>query len=266
MAVLSRLANFIAKQIATPANPPAGSNVLYPKSDDKWYSKSAAGVEVLIGPEAGSNTIPVQTGPPASPGTGQLWWDSDDPGVAPPAAKFPTGVITPVGNTAPAGSLLCDGSTFDSGTYPALAAYLGDTHGTHSGTTYYLPNLCGRVPVGYDQFDPPDSLPNFSLLGRKGGSKFLQQHSHTASTDAQGSHGHTTSGNARYATNTGTGGTGVRLTDIMNALGQTNAIFGWSAGTDAQGSHGHNVTVNNTGGGTEQNVQPFIVLNYVIWT
>ena len=63
--------------------------------------------------------------------------------------------IVPVGTVAlwpatsiPNGWLACDGSTFNSTEYPQLASVLGDTYGQSSGTTYYLPNLKGRVVVG----------------------------------------------------------------------------------------------------------------------
>src|SRR5580765_4574994 len=36
------------KQIATPANPPAGSLRLYPKSDGKYYQLDSAGNEMII--------------------------------------------------------------------------------------------------------------------------------------------------------------------------------------------------------------------------
>jgi hypothetical protein len=48
--------------------------------------------------------------------------------------------------TPPAGWLLCNGGTFSSTTYPALAAVLGDTYGTHAGTTYYLPKFYAPLP------------------------------------------------------------------------------------------------------------------------
>lgn len=51
-------------------------------------------------------------------------------------------------NTVPNGWLECDGTTFSSATYPDLANALGDAYGTHVGTTYYLPDLRGRVVVG----------------------------------------------------------------------------------------------------------------------
>jgi hypothetical protein len=36
-------------EIATPANPAAGYNKLYSKSDDKWYTKNSAGTESTVG-------------------------------------------------------------------------------------------------------------------------------------------------------------------------------------------------------------------------
>jgi microcystin-dependent protein len=49
MAVLSRLANLVARQIPTPSTPPSGSNVLYPKSDGVWYTVGPDGVEHRVG-------------------------------------------------------------------------------------------------------------------------------------------------------------------------------------------------------------------------
>jgi len=37
-------------QLSAPSSPSAGQNLLYPKSDGKWYSKDASGVETLVGP------------------------------------------------------------------------------------------------------------------------------------------------------------------------------------------------------------------------
>src|SRR5262245_44160598 len=41
------------KQLTAPSNPSSGSNAIYPKSDDKWYSRNSAGTEVLVGPATG---------------------------------------------------------------------------------------------------------------------------------------------------------------------------------------------------------------------
>lgn len=37
------------KQTATPAAPDAGNLGLYPKTDDKWYLQTSAGVESILG-------------------------------------------------------------------------------------------------------------------------------------------------------------------------------------------------------------------------
>lgn len=71
--------------------------------------------------------------------------------------------------SAPAGYLLCNGGTFDSGTYPALAALLGDTFGTHSGTTYYLPDFRGRSPIGGGAAVPSDGSGYSYPIGYKHG-------------------------------------------------------------------------------------------------
>lgn len=58
------------------------------------------------------------------------------------------------GITPPAGWLLCDGSGFNIGAHPALAALIGDTFASHSGSTYYVPNLGSLVAVGGGQSGP----------------------------------------------------------------------------------------------------------------
>ena len=61
----------------------------------------------------------------------------------------PTGTIAMwVSATAPDGWLLCDGTGFSNATYPDLATVVGDTYGTHSGSTYYQPNIKGRTVIG----------------------------------------------------------------------------------------------------------------------
>ena len=56
---------FDLRQIATPSrNPPAGTTLLYVKSDNNVYTKNSAGVEVMVGPGAG--------GPPSGAAGGDL--------------------------------------------------------------------------------------------------------------------------------------------------------------------------------------------------
>ena len=53
------------------------------------------------------------------------------------------------GSTAPTGFLLCDGTAISRTTYSDLFDAIGTTYGTGDGsTTFNLPNLTGKVPIG----------------------------------------------------------------------------------------------------------------------
>lgn len=62
----------------------------------------------------------------------------------------PTGAILPYGgSSAPSNFLLCDGSAVSRSTYATLLAVIGTTYGVGDGsTTFNLPNLKNRVPIG----------------------------------------------------------------------------------------------------------------------
>jgi microcystin-dependent protein len=85
------------------------------------------------------------------------------------------------GSTEPAGYLFCRGGTFSSVTYPALAAILGDTYGTHSGTTYFLPNFNARSPIGVGGTNGKAGNVNNYSLGQKWGDERPQAHDHGVS-------------------------------------------------------------------------------------
>ena len=150
-------------------------------------------------------------------------------------AVNPTGAVLPyAGSTAPTGYLLCDGSTFNGDQYPELRDVVGDTYGTHSGTSYYLPNLKGRIPVGRDS-----SQTEFDALGETGGAK-----THTLTTSEIPAHNHTVDGNLVPR------GTGANFRELTDA-----------------GTGGSNVATRDTGGGSaHNNLQPYVVLNYIIKT
>lgn len=120
--------------------------------------------------------------------------------IAPLYGGMPTGSITQyIAATAPAGWLLCDGSTFSSATYPELATLIGDTYGVHSGTTYYLPDFKGRVPVGAGLVTDSASQTQTFALGDKSGEL---KHSLTAAEMPR--HTHTDSGHTHLSSLTGT--------------------------------------------------------------
>lgn len=71
------------------------------------------------------------------------------------------------GDTIPDGWLLCDGSEVSKTKYPNLYKAIGDSWGVpNSSSNFKLPNLKGRVPVGYDGSDT-----DFDTVGESGGAK-----------------------------------------------------------------------------------------------
>ena len=190
----------------------------------------------------------------------------------------PTGVVLPyAGSAAPEGYLLCDGSTFDGDQYPELRDALGDTYGVHSGTSYYLPNLKGRTPVGRDA-----TQTEFDVLGETGGTKThtLSQTEMPVHTHTQNAHNHliyavatSSDGSHRHTYDYDNVGTVVRTTGSLGTAGTPTTTTG---NTSYAGTHSHSVTgytVNETAtnqdagsGGAHNNLQPYVVLNYIIKT
>ena len=213
-------------------------------------------------------------------------------------AVLPIGIIQAfAGSAAPSANwLLCQGQAVSRTTYSSLFGLVGTTYGVGDGsTTFNIPNLSGRVPVGRDA-----GQTEFDVLGETGGAK-----THTLVTgeipahvhDIQ--HGHT--GSITVTVNDNTTDLVTRLTtlssgDFVSGFATTPATlysppgmvmdagtaFGrYTAVGMAQSfitEHGHTasgtVTINNLaagnnsqstgGGGAHNNLQPYIVLNYVI--
>jgi microcystin-dependent protein len=66
-------------------------------------------------------------------------------------AAIPTGTVSQfAGSTAPTGWLICDGSAISRSVYSDLFGVVGTTYGAGDGsTTFNIPDLRGRVPVGH---------------------------------------------------------------------------------------------------------------------
>jgi microcystin-dependent protein len=102
-------------------------------------------------------------------------------------SAMPVGSVIPfAGSSSPDATwLVCDGSAISRTTYAALFAVLGTTYGSGDGsTTFNIPNMGGRVPVGLDS-----GQAEFDALGETGGTK-----THTLTESEMPSHTHTLSG------------------------------------------------------------------------
>lgn len=159
----------------------------------------------------------------------------------------PPGVISMWSTAvAPNGFLLCQGQAVSRTTYARLYAVIGTTYGAGNGsTTFNVPNLQGRVPVGQDS-----TQTEFDVLGETGGAK-----THTLSQAEMPSHAHTHSGHS-WAWGP-SGNVHIKI-DAQGGSGSANQLHTW------QNQPGWE-TVNATGGGgAHNNIQPYLVLNYII--
>lgn len=127
------------------------------------------------------------------------------------------------------GYLECDGSAISREAFASLFGLIGTTFGVGDGsTTFNLPNMKGKVVVGQDTGDV-----SFDVIGEIGGAK-----THTLIVDEMPSHQHT----SRYS-----------------GSGTTNGVAEQGTGT------GTSVNGGATGGGqAHNNLQPYIVLKYLI--
>ncbi len=156
----------------------------------------------------------------------------------------PTGMVSPfAGSEAPTDWLMCDGADVSRTTYARLFEVIGTTYGEGDGsTTFVLPNLGGRVPVG------KSAQPEFDTLGKTGGAK-----DHTLVVGQTPSHGH----DVRISRDRATGGGAVFTMVASVQKGVTNDL-------GDQETYGQTNSVG--GGGPHNNLQPYITLNYIIKT
>ena len=151
-----------------------------------------------------------------------------------------TGVAVPVGtvamyagHTAPAGYLFCDASAVSRTTYPELFAVIGTTYGAGDGsTTFNLPDMRGRVPLGVGTGDAADATAH-ALADKEG----AETHTLTIAEMPAHTHGIAPSG-----------------VDAQSGPNTRSAI----GGTEQSDSTG--------GDGAHNNQQPSLALNFIIRT
>lgn len=197
------------------------------------------------------------------------------------------------GATVPTGWLECDGTEVAIADYPLLNNALGGDSSSGIGATlwgtasdadhFVLPNLKGKVPVGQDTADT-----DFSVVGKHdGGSKFIQQHSHSSSftrptissgggwsfavtalgarsgsTTLASGWSNTTAGKSsqtRYkiSNNNNTASGGTSMQDLITHSGHAHGSTGGSVSVG-------NINTSGLSTGSAGNLQPYAVVKYII--
>lgn len=169
------------------------------------------------------------------------------------AGREPTGVVQMyAGSTIPSGWMDCDGSAISRTTYAKLFAIIGTTFGTGDGsTTFNIPNLKGRVPMGsgtgaQNGGSGSGAISGGTALTARSAGAWGGAEGHQLTLAQMPSHRHalnavsslTQTGSAQAAGATGT-----------PAWGVTDYAGGSSAGSN---------------GDSHNNVQPFLVLKFII--
>jgi microcystin-dependent protein len=163
------------------------------------------------------------------------------------ASPVPVGTTMPyAGSSAPSGWLLANGAAVSRATYADLFTAIGTTFGIGDGvSTFNVPDLRGRVPVGHDamgsttasRVTPSGSGITGTTLGSTGGSETV-----TLTTATMPSHTHSISSTVVIS--------GGGSDSVISGCGTFGAV---ALATAAEGS-----------GGAHQNMPPAIVLNYII--
>jgi microcystin-dependent protein len=244
-------------------------------TDGKWALN--VGVGGVQGP----------TGPTGVTGATGITGATGPTGVTGPTTTSPTGsVIAFAGSSAPTDWLLCYGQAISRTTYAALFAVVSTTYGVGDGTTTFnLPDLRGRTVAGIDNMGGSDAgrLDIANSSGTVVGTQYVtltsaEMPSHTHTQDShnhtQDSHNHTQNSHGHAfndpgfipgVTNIGVGGGG---TGFYGRTATQGIFIGDATATNQATTATNQATTatnqNTGGGGAHNNMQPTMVLNYII--
>lgn len=201
--------------------------------------------------------------------------------VAPASASsVPAGTIVAyAGPNLPAdGWLWCDGASLQRSSYPALFTAIGTSYGSANGSSFNIPNLKGNVPVGKDS-----SLAYAAALNQTGGEPThtitpaqLPTNGYAVADAGAHDHGGTTTGAGGAHTHPSISGAASSSMGVQAGPGSGHVIS-WSGNTGSGGgshnhtipsvvAHTHSLTApaGVTGDTPFTNMQPYVVVNYII--
>jgi len=154
----------------------------------------------------------------------------------------PTGAILPYGGaTAPSNFLLCNGSAVSRTTYANLFAIISTSYGVGDGsTTFNLPNLQGRFPLGYSASAPTKVL------------TFASRSSNVITVTGLDDHAHNElqTGQAIFYSTTGTVITGLSDDTTYYVVRVTSTTFSLATSV-ANANAGTVITLSGDGTGTQ---------------
>jgi len=198
-----------------------------------------------------------QPADPGAVGSGSIWVDTDDNPAPTNQQLVPVGTVLttaiPVSGTPPVGFLFCDGAAISRTVYSALFTAIGTAYGVGDGTTTFnLPNLTGRVPLGTGNSGEAGGTAH--TLGQKGG-----EEKHTLTDAEMPSHTHDLiSTNVPGLTAASWG-----IINVTHGSGAFNNAFPYQLG-------GNFVNRSSTGSAgsdaSHNNLPPFLGLNHMIKT
>lgn len=167
---------------------------------------------------------------------------------------YSPGMIVPyAGTSVPDPWLMCFGQAVSRTTYADLFTAIGTTYGAgDASTTFNLPDLRGRVIAGQDDMGGSSANRLTGLSGGidgdvLGGSGGEQTHTLTSAESLVA---------LPLKKYTGSGGDAVNTTQLTDTARATAGVVTGTTTTDS---------LNLGGGGTHNNVQPTLILNYIIY-